>query len=163
MWPESPMAAVSAADLTFCGVYDRKGHALGDVPSFDSPDFDMREFMAVTKALADENRVRLLLALQKRELCLCQLVELVQLAPSTVSKHMSILKQARLVDSRKDGRWMYYRLPDDGPAAIKQAIAWVAVSLERDQQVATDRQRLKRVLAIDPSELCASQSSGAAR
>ena len=70
----------------------------------------MWDFMAVTKALADENRVRMLLALQKQELCLCQLIELVKLAPSTVSKHMSILRSARLVDARKDGRWMYYRL-----------------------------------------------------
>ena len=53
----------------------------------------MRDFLAVTKALADETRVRLLLALRDHELCLCQLVELVALASSTVSKHMSILRQ----------------------------------------------------------------------
>ena len=70
----------------------------------------MWDFMAVTKALADENRVRMLLALQKQELCVCQIIELVKLAPSTVSKHMSILRSAHLVDARKDGRWMYYRL-----------------------------------------------------
>ena len=69
----------------------------------------MLDFMAIAKALADENRVRLLLALQKQELCVCQLIELMGLAPSTVSKHMSILKQARLVEARKQGRWVYYR------------------------------------------------------
>lgn len=60
----------------------------------------MLDFMAIAKALADENRVRLLLALQKQELCVCQLIELIGLAPSTVSKHMSILRQARLVEAR---------------------------------------------------------------
>ena len=69
----------------------------------------MLDFMAIAKALADENRVRLLLALQKQELCVCQLIELIGLAPSTVSKHMSILRQARLVEARKEGRWVYYR------------------------------------------------------
>ena len=79
----------------------------------------MWDFMAVTKALADENRVRMLLALQKQELCVCQIIELVKLAPSTVSKHMSILRAARLVDARKDGRWMFYRLA--GLAISKRA------------------------------------------
>lgn len=63
----------------------------------------LRDFMSVIKALADENRARILLALGGRELCVCQIVELLGLAPSTVSKHMSILKQARLVDGRKQG------------------------------------------------------------
>jgi DNA-binding transcriptional ArsR family regulator len=45
------------------------------------------------------------------ELCVCQIIELLGLVPSTVSKHMSILKQAGLVENRKEARWMYYRLP----------------------------------------------------
>ena len=76
----------------------------------------MRNLLAVLKALADETRVRALMALRRRELCVCQLVELLGLAPSTVSKHMSILKQARLVESRKEGRWMFYRLAQAGGA-----------------------------------------------
>ena len=63
----------------------------------------MREFMTVIKALAEENRVRVVLALRERELCVCQIVELLGLAPSTVSKHLSILYQAGLLESRKDG------------------------------------------------------------
>lgn len=115
----------------------------------------MRDFMAVTKALADENRVRMLLALRRRELCVCQIIELIKLAPSTVSKHMSILKQSRLVDSRKEGRWMYYRLAGpDAPPAVRQAIDWAARSLAGDPQVAADAERLQAILRIDPEELC---------
>ena len=62
----------------------------------------MRDFMNIVKALGDENRVRALLALRTSELCVCQIIELLGLAPSTVSKHMSILKQARLVDTREN-------------------------------------------------------------
>ena len=68
----------------------------------------MRDFMAIVKALADENRVRALMALRERELCVCEIIELLGLAPSTVSKHLSILYQAGLLESRKDGRWVYY-------------------------------------------------------
>ena len=56
------------------------------------------------KALGDESRMRAILALRGRELCVCQIVELLKLAHSTVSKHMSILREAGLVQSRKIGR-----------------------------------------------------------
>ena len=80
----------------------------------------MREFMNITKALADENRVRTLLALRKGELCVCQITELFGLAPSTVSKHLSILFQAGLVESRKEGRWIYYQLPGrNAPVVVR--------------------------------------------
>ena len=115
----------------------------------------MRDFMAVTKALADETRVRLLLSLQKKDVCLCQLIAMVRLAPSTVSKHMAILKGARLAESRKEGRWIYYRLPgDDAPAMVQQAIQWASRSLNSDRRIVDDRTRLKEILEIDPSELC---------
>ena len=65
----------------------------------------MLEFMHITKALADENRIRILLALhQKGELCVCHLIDLLELAPSTVSKHLFLLKNTRLIVARKDGR-----------------------------------------------------------
>ncbi len=115
----------------------------------------MLAFMNITKALADENRVRALLALEAQELCVCQLIELLELAPSTVSKHMSVLRQARLVDGRKDGRWMYYRLAGDQASAdIKEALKWVCRSLANDPQVRKDAGRLKEILKIDPKELC---------
>ena len=98
----------------------------------------MRDFMAITKALADETRVRVLLALQRGELCVCQIVELTSLATSTISKHMSILKQARLVESRKEGRWMYYRLADDqAPEVVRSGLDWALRSLARDPKTAS--------------------------
>ncbi len=119
----------------------------------------MREFMAVVKALGDENRVRALLALRAQELCVCQIIELLELAPSTVSKHMSILKQARLVDTRKSGRWVFYRLAEKKSAPeIQEAIAWLSKSLSRNASVRRDDRRLKGILKIDISVLCSEQS-----
>ena len=118
----------------------------------------MREFMNITKALADENRVRTLLALRKGELCVCQITELFGLAPSTVSKHLSILYQAGLVESRKEGRWIYYRLPDKGASvAVREAIDWVVKSLEDHPRIADDARQLKQILKADPVELCKRQ------
>lgn len=115
----------------------------------------MRLFLNITKALADENRLRTLLALQTGELCVCQITELLGLAMSTVSKHLSILYQAGLVEARKEGRWMYYSLAGKtAPAPAREALAWVQRSLAEDEQVAEDAQRLKWILTMDLSEIC---------
>ncbi len=114
--------------------------------------------MAVIKALADENRARIVMALSGRELCVCQIVELLDLAPSTVSKHMAILKQARLVDSRKHGRWVHYRLGDeDVTREARQGTSLLQSSLAQDAQVREDAKRLKQILKMDPEQLCRRQ------
>ena len=116
---------------------------------------NLREFMAVAKALADETRVRMLLALRGGELCVCQITELFGLALSTTSKHLSILYQAGLLDARKEGRWIYYSLAGkEAPAPAREAIRWVAKALAEDRQLARDAADLKKVLALDPAELC---------
>ena len=98
------------------------------------------------------------LALADGELCVCQIVELLRLAPSTVSKHMSILRQARLVDDRKDGRWVYYRLPGrEAPKAVRDAVAWVRRHLAESPQIVRDAKELKRILRMDPEVLCKGQ------
>jgi len=118
----------------------------------------MRDLMRITKALADENRVRMLLVLRGGELCVCQMTELFRLAPSTISKHLSILYQSGLAESRKEGRWIYYRLPGKGaPKAVRGAIDWVAGSVNGNERVAEDAARLKKILAMDPVELCRRQ------
>lgn len=118
----------------------------------------LRDFMRATKALADATRVRVLLALRQRELCVCQLTELFSLAPSTMSKHLSILHQAGLVVARKQGRWMYYRLPDqNAPAFAREAIAWTQRTLQTSPEVADDMRQLDKVLKMDPADLCKRQ------
>jgi ArsR family transcriptional regulator len=120
----------------------------------------MRELLAITKALSDENRLRAIGLLRKREICLCQIIEVLGLAPSTVSKHMSILHQARLVKSRKEGRWAYFRLAEeDAPAEARRALEIVLASLARDQQGKADQLRLKAVLKLEPEELCRQQAN----
>ncbi|HOX57398.1 MAG TPA: metalloregulator ArsR/SmtB family transcription factor [Candidatus Paceibacterota bacterium] len=120
--------------------------------------YTMRAFMNITKALADENRIRTLLALRQGELCVCQITELFGLAPSTISKHLSILFQAGLVESRKDGRWIYYKLPGkNAPVEVCEAIDWVAKSLDGNPRATEDQKALKRILKQDPAELCKRQ------
>lgn len=118
----------------------------------------MREFMNVTKALADESRIRLLFALRGGELCACQLVEFLALAGSTVSKHLSVLYQAGLVEMRKESRWVYYSLPGPkAPPSIRAALKWVFTAAADQPRVVEDQRRLKQILRLDPVELCKRQ------
>lgn len=115
----------------------------------------MRQLLALMKALADENRLRVLVALKGRELCLCQIVELLGLATSTVSKHMSILHDAGLVDSRKDGRWNYFRLAAAAPPGVAgRATTLVLDALADDGRIKADAEALEAILKIDAEELC---------
>jgi len=115
----------------------------------------MREAVKLFGALADESRLRLLCALRRGELCVCQLTELMGLSPSTVSKHLSILRDAGLLDSRKDGRWVYYRLADTPafPILGKRAPR-VFQSLEKEPAVVADEKHLRRIRKMDMEALC---------
>ena len=116
----------------------------------------MKDFLAITKALSDANRVRALMALADGELCVCQIIELLGLAPSTVSKHMAVLHQAGLVESRKDGRWIYYRLAEEpGLPCARTALAMTLESLARDERIRADARRLRSIRRMSREELCA--------
>ena len=115
----------------------------------------MQDVMDSLKALGDENRVRILLALQDGELCVCQVIELLELAASTVSKHLSILRSARLVESRKDGRWMYYQLSKKTRFPVQaQLFQLVSKAVHDSSQASADRKALSKIRKEDLAELC---------
>jgi DNA-binding transcriptional ArsR family regulator len=114
----------------------------------------MRSFLGITKALSDETRVRALLALRDGELCLCHVVGLLELAPSTVSKHLDILCQAGLVERRKEGRWCHFRLAERSTEPmVRHALRWVLEALADNATIAKDAQRLAGLRRKDLQEL----------
>jgi ArsR family transcriptional regulator, arsenate/arsenite/antimonite-responsive transcriptional repressor len=120
----------------------------------------MQSILAMTKGLADGNRMLVVAALMEHdELCVCQLTEMLGLAGATVSRHMSILQAGRLVQSRKQGRWVFYRLSEDFPKMLRE---WLWDALSDSAEIQADRERLKAILACDPDELCRRQRQGGA-
>jgi len=116
----------------------------------------LEALLRIARALSDESRSRALLALRGGELCLCQVIELLRLAPSTVSKHMSVLREAGLIESRKEGRWHYYRSADpDAPDPVRKAIAWAVAALEGDRRIEEDERRLADLRRREREELSA--------
>ena len=115
------------------------------------------EVASIAKALSGPGRLRILGALAGGELCVCQIVELLELAPSTVSRHMSVLQQAGLVESRKEGRWVYYRLPEDPLPHVGGALKWALETFGATEQARLDERKLKDINQCDPEELCRRQ------
>jgi ArsR family transcriptional regulator, arsenate/arsenite/antimonite-responsive transcriptional repressor len=108
----------------------------------------MEAHLCTLKALADGNRLRTVVALmEKDELCVCQIVEMLKLATPTVSRHMSILQAAGLVQSRKEGRWVYYRLKDSFPVLLRE---WLQRSLKNSPAIIADREVLGSALLCGP-------------
>lgn len=115
----------------------------------------MKEILEITKALSDENRVRIVMMLGGGEMCVCQIIEMLGLAPSTVSKHVQILLRAGLVEMRKDGKWIYYRLagPEASPP-LRDIIQWLQEYLKDSAMITKDVERAQVVLNMDKDELC---------
>ncbi|HMP75007.1 MAG TPA: metalloregulator ArsR/SmtB family transcription factor [Kiritimatiellia bacterium] len=108
-------------------------------------------------ALSDPTRLRLFAALRDGELCVCQLIELADLAPSTVSKHLSILRDAGLVDSRKDGRWVHYRLAKKGITDVENVAKPFLQTLEKSVEIRADARKLRTIRRADLEVLCRQQ------
>lgn len=112
-------------------------------------------FETVAKAVADPSRVRILKLLEGGELCVCQLTTVLGLAPATVSKHLSFLKVAGLLQQRRDGKWVHYRLAERTlNAYAPQFLEVLRASLADDPTIAEDRLLLARVNRVPLAVLC---------
>jgi len=110
--------------------------------------FDMERFF---KALADRTRLRLLNLIGGDEVCVCFFVEVLGESQPKISRHLAYLRRAGVVEARREGKWMHYRIaaPEDAHAArlFAEVRAWLA----EDREMGRDRERLVKVCcAIRP-------------
>lgn len=104
----------------------------------------MNSILLIMKALGEKNRLRAFLALlDTAELCVCEVGEFLGLAPATVSRHMSLLCQAGLVDFEKRGRWVYYRI---SPKVDSGLLQWIQNAVADSQTGAADRKRVGEIV-----------------
>ena len=120
----------------------------------------MNQLTDIANALSDPNRVRLLAACLDGERCVCQLVELIDLSNASISKHLSMLKRAGLLESRKEGRWVHYKSPESPSAMVGDAISFVKSHALNDEAISADRDRLVEIDAIEPCDLARMQREG---
>jgi len=106
----------------------------------------------VLQAVSDRNRLRILKMLEVRPLCVCEITSVLNLATSTVSKHLSMLRDAGLVTDSKDGKWIYYELNKRcEEKSVRDLLSLVSKWLADDDMVAAD---LRKAKTVDKEKLC---------
>lgn len=104
----------------------------------------MRNLALFHAALSDPTRLRLLSLMKNGEVCVCYLQEVLKTNQPKISRHLAYLKRAGLVEARRDGRWMHYRLKKtDG--SLDRILSQTLACLGQEAQIKKDVQRLKQV------------------
>jgi ArsR family transcriptional regulator len=114
----------------------------------------MKKIAQLFKALADETRLRILSLLGEGELCVCDLMDILDLPQSTVSRHLAYLRNADLVEDRRQGVWMYYRLAGQESPLHRDLLALLQVRLANIPQAAADQAALRSHLAKKGRAAC---------
>jgi ArsR family transcriptional regulator len=93
-------------------LYDNPEDRLTSLFELTPDDTEIEATQAVFKALSNEHRIRILEALRDGELCACEIQVVLDAPQSTVASHLRELKDAGLVNTRRQGKWTYYRIGD---------------------------------------------------
>lgn len=118
----------------------------------------IKNTVEVLKSLAEINRLQIVLFLREaEELCACQIIELLGLTGATISKHLSLLQNAGIISSRKEGRWVYYKLSKS--SELESLITWIT-SRTQDDETQILSTEYKQILSQTPEELCIKQRKG---
>lgn len=115
----------------------------------------LEAFDIVSSAVADPSRVRILKLLERDELCVCQITVVLDLAPATISKHLALLKSSGLVQQRREGKWIYYRLAEhELNAYARPFLDLLKSALHDDATLAKDNRLLDQVLSTPIQVIC---------
>lgn len=110
----------------------------------------MRKLAKTFKALSDTNRIRILKMLEVRPLCVCEISAVLGLANSTVSKHLSKLRDADFIIDEKEGKWVNYYLSEfPGNLYVAKILPLIADWIPDDLQLINDRIRIRAINRVD--------------
>src|ERR1044071_1831301 len=113
----------------------------------------MQAAVAFAKALADSTRLRVIATLRQRELCVCELCDALEATQSTLSTHLTLLRDAGITRTRKQGKWIYYRLNDEAAPLIQTFLQHFA-DARRDKRMRRDTDRLRQRLKLRQNGCC---------
>ena len=113
----------------------------------------VRELMAIARTLGDPTRIRVMAALRNGELCVCELVDALEISQSSLSSHLQICREVGVVTTRKESRWIYYSLSARYEPLIETIFSELQ-TLGRDEQLRRDARRLKKRLQMRVGDRC---------
>ncbi len=105
---------------------------------------DVRPLTRAFRALGDETRIRIVALLAHGELCVCHLESALGISQPNCSRQLGILKSAGIVDSRRDGTWVYYRITDQEHESVRAVLDVLAKTFGAERALRSDHARLKK-------------------
>ena len=112
----------------------------------------MRDVVSLGQAIVDPTRVRIIAALTKGALCVCELVDALEISQSTLSTHLQVLRQTGLVNTSKEGRWIYYSLRDQKVRLIDAIFSHI--KQDADPRLRRDAERIAQRLGMRENGRC---------
>jgi len=112
----------------------------------------MDRYVAFFKALSDPTRLRIMVLLAEKELCVCQLEDALSLSQVKVSRHLNVLRHAHLVDSRREGLWIYYSQAKPKNCLEKRVFTCFKKCLRKDRFCLGDIVRMAKCCSRYPSK-----------
>jgi ArsR family transcriptional regulator, arsenate/arsenite/antimonite-responsive transcriptional repressor len=110
----------------------------------------LRKIIKILKAISDEGRMRIIILLsRKKDLCVCEIREIIGLSQSTISSHLKKLENSGLVTFSKDGKWINYNIDPDLDAEIKKLLEDIISLIEDEPRAIADLNRLDSVKRED--------------
>src|SRR4030081_3232097 len=97
------------------------------------------------KALGDRTRLRLINLIGKDEVCVCFFVEVLKINQPKISRHLAYLRRAGLVSTRRDGKWMHYRIVEPADAHAANIFCEVRTCLDNNAEMQRDKSRLAKI------------------
>ena len=94
---------------------------------------DAKKTAVTFKAFCDENRIRILQLLSDGEKCACKLLEEMNISQPTLSHHMKILCDSGVVIGRKEGKWMYYSLSEEGLDRVMETLKEIKANMKKEE------------------------------
>lgn len=114
----------------------------------------MDELTKIFKALSDPNRLRIMKALEIKPLCVCEFTKALSISNSTVSTHLSVLRNAGLISLKKEGKWVYCSINTKSNSnPVNQILALLPGWINDNEDVASDKQIIE--LTTDSGAVCA--------
>jgi ArsR family transcriptional regulator len=109
----------------------------------------VKKLATTIKALSDETRLRVVKLLEGGELCVCELMEVLDMSQPRISRHLSVLKNAGLVDDRREGKWVYYSLCNETEDGEVKAILNTIATIGNDNPaVILDKKNLQKAAGL---------------